>query len=101
MQAFSHSMMQFFQELPTCNGLPGRTPGVNQTAGRDLREREIGGTDHGACHIVAGDKIAGGKSGQQRAGCWLTTRQRELTESATENKPPMAGNSTGKGEKAG
>ena len=44
---------------------------------------------------------AGGKSGQRRAGCWLTARRREPMESATENTPPMAPWGTGKGEKVG
>ena len=66
-----------------------------------LRCSEARGREYGARNIVAGDRITGGKSGQRRAGCWLTARQRELTESATENKPPMAFLSTGKGEKAG
>ena len=33
--------------------------------------------------------LAGGKSGQQRAGGWLTARRCEPMESATENIPPM------------
>ena len=40
-----------------------------------------------------------GKSELHRAGCRLTAGRREATESATENKPPMApAGSTGKGE---
>lgn len=41
-------------------------------------------------NVTAGVFYTGGKSGQRRVGCWLTARQRELTESAAENIPPMA-----------
>jgi hypothetical protein len=43
------------------------------TAGLDLRE--VG---------------TGGKSGLRRAGCWVTPREGDLTESATENTPPTS-----------
>src|SRR5690606_8630968 len=37
------------------------------------------------CRTIAGDGyIAGGKSGLRRAGCWITSSQRELKDSATE-----------------
>lgn len=42
--------------------------------------------------------IARGKSELQRAERWLTARCREATDSATENRPPMGSDSSGKGE---
>lgn len=52
--------------------------------------------DAGSSHATCS---ARGKSGQHRAGCWLTARRREPMESATENTPPMVVIDTGKGEK--
>ena len=44
----------------------------------------------------------GGKSGLRRAGCRLTAGHREVTESATENRPPKSGETrAGKGETVG
>jgi len=40
----------------------------------------------------------GGKSGLRRTQWWITSTVREDRESATENIPPMADFSTGKGE---
>jgi len=37
-------------------------------------------------------KCGGGKSGLQRAGCFLTGRRGDLTDSATENIPPRTYN---------
>ncbi len=40
-----------------------------------------------------------GRSGLRRAGCWLTASRGDPQDSATENRPPMAGMArTGKGE---
>jgi len=30
----------------------------------------------------------GGKSGHHKAGCWITSRRRDATDSAAENRPP-------------
>ena len=45
-------------------------------------------------------KVAGGKSGQDRARWWLTATGGDPRESATENKPPAEARSAkaGKGE---
>ncbi len=40
--------------------------------------------------------IGGGKSELHRTGCWITSSEGDLKESATENIPPVF---TGKGEK--
>jgi len=45
-----------------------------------------------------GVETLGGKSGHHRAECQLTAGRCEPTESATENRPPMAFRRTGKGE---
>ena len=39
---------------------------------------------------------AGGKSGHRRAGCWITSRRGNATDSATESKPPGSGASSSK-----
>ena len=39
---------------------------------------------------------AGGKSGHHRAGCWITSRRGNATDSATESKPPGSGASSSK-----
>jgi hypothetical protein len=45
-------------------------------------------------------RMAGGKSGHHRVGCWLTASRRESEDSATENKPPTKGKpEVGQGEK--
>lgn len=58
-------------------------------------------------HGSAGNRVGvvarqnlGGKSGLYRAGCWLTARRGNSTESATENKPPPDAHKAagGKGE---
>ena len=41
--------------------------------------------------VAGGVTRAGGKSGLHRAGCWLTARRGDPTESATESKPPAFG----------
>lgn len=40
-----------------------------------------------------GDELRGGKSGLHRTGRWVTPTIRKDRESATENKPPIAGGS--------
>ena len=45
-----------------------------------------GGLDHSAYRFFR----ERGKSGLQRAGCWLTTRRGNPTESATENTQPKS-----------
>ena len=54
--------------------------------------------------LLLGRQGAGGKSGLHKARYWLTARhvgsRRSVTESATENKPPVA-SATGKGETVG
>jgi len=55
-------------------------------------DREVG-------RAAAAPAGCGGKSGLQRAGRQVTPGRCEPTESATENKPPMGLNATGKGEK--
>jgi hypothetical protein len=45
-------------------------------------------------------QIRGGKSGLHRAGCRLMAGHREVMNSATENKLPMAGLATRKGAKS-
>ena len=48
--------------------------------------------------VAAGPKgFRRGKSGLQRAGCWLTASRGDSKESATENKPPSV-SAGGKGE---
>ena len=40
--------------------------------------------------IAGHDNVAGGKSGLHRAGCWVTPRGGNPTDSATERRPPPA-----------
>jgi len=57
---------------------PGRPAGVY------LRGAREGWT------VAGHGNVTGGKSGLHRAGCWVTPRGGNPTESATENRPPLA-----------